>query len=253
MDKSQVGGPEAIQDAQYGFPYHFLPRLEHGRFRFHEVLGWGHEYLSYLTRIADVLAQRQWTSLLDVGCGDGRLVSHLGQRFEGRRLTGLDYSQRAITLARAMVPEADFLAADVTKAGLFEDRFDCATCIETIEHIEPSFLPQFVSGIRQHLKPGATLVVTVPSTNVPVTDKHYQHFTPELLTKTLAGPFEVERIEYLNGVSRVADAVRMLITNRLYTVTNPAALTAFYNFYVSRYLKSDSRRGGRILACCTAR
>lgn len=253
MDLQPAREPEAIQDSQYRFPYHYLPRLDRGRFQFHEVLDWGHEYLSYQMHIAELLAGMQWTSLLDVGCGDGRLVSILRQEFRDRRLVGLDYSPRAVALASAMVPEAEFLAADVTKPGLFAKPFDCATCVETIEHIDPAFLPDFIGGVRQHLEPGAALIVTVPSVNVPVTAKHYQHFTAELLTETLSGPFAVERLAYLNGVSPVAALARQLLTNRLYTVTSPAVMTAFYNFYVRRYLHSDRRKGGRILAICRAR
>lgn len=252
MDISTADRPGVIQDAQYRFPYHYLPRVEQGRFRFHEVLGWGHEYLSYLSHVADLLAEEQWTSLVDVGCGDGRLVSLLKARFPDRLVVGLDYSERAIALARAMVPEGSFVAGDVTQPDLFAEPFDCATCIDTIEHVEPEFLTSFVQGMRLHLSPGARLVVTVPSTNVKLNRKHYQHFTPELLAQTLSGPFEIERIGYLNGTSRRLRLIRALLTNRLYTVTHPRPLTAFYRFYLRNYLESDSRRGGRLIALCRA-
>jgi ubiquinone/menaquinone biosynthesis C-methylase UbiE len=243
----------AIQDAQYSFPYHYLPRLVGGRFRFHEVLGWGHEYLAYQSYVATLLAEIEWSRLLDVGCGDGRLVSILRQDFPDRDIVGLDYSERAVALARVMVPEGNFVAADVTGPDLFNQSFDCATCIETLEHVEPAFLPQFVAGIRRQLKSGAALIVTVPSRNVRLIDKHYQHFTAESLTDVLSEFFEVERIEYLNSVSAVAKAMRMLVTNRLYTLTNPTLLTAFYNFYVRRYSRSSPERGGRVLAICIAK
>jgi SAM-dependent methyltransferase len=244
---------ETIQDEQYSFPYHYVARLDRGRFSFHEVVGWGHEYLSYLMRVAQVLGERPFESLLDVGCGDGRLLSILAGKFPDARLVGLDYSKRAIGLARAMVPQCRFVAGDVTSSGLFNEKFDCAACIETIEHIDPRLLPDFVSGIRQHLKAGATLVVTVPSANVPVQKKHYQHFTPQSLAATLEEAFEIEGIEFLNGRSAVLRGLRTLLTNRLYTITHPVPLTAFYNFYVRRYLLSDHRRCGRLLARCRAR
>lgn len=252
MDQAITRGPDSLQEAQYAFPYHYLPRIEDGAFRFHHVVPWGHEYLSYMSHVAGLLGKFAWTSLLDVGCGDGRLPSLIQRRFPERRIIGLDMSERAISLARAMVPEGEFVAGDVTSSDLFSEPFDCATCIDTIEHIEPGFLPAFVDGIRSQLLPGATLIVTVPSTNVPVNRKHYQHFNADTLAAVLSGPFEIERIDYLNGTSRLLNAIRALLTNRFYTVTSGAVLTAFYRFYVRRYLESDRDRGGRLLAICRA-
>ena len=110
MATTRADEPGALQDAQYRFPYHYLPRIEGGRFRFHEVLDWGHEYLSYMTHVADVLERIDWESVLDVGCGDGRLPSLLTARFPEKRIVGLDYSERAIALASAMVPDAHDIA-----------------------------------------------------------------------------------------------------------------------------------------------
>lgn len=245
--------PDALQEAQYQFPYHYLPRLDRGRFRFHEVLSWGHEYLSYLMHVADLVAQQEWTRLIDIGCGDGRLVSILAERFPEKLVVGLDYSERAVGLARVLAPAGHFVSGDVTDLDLFPEKFDLATCIETIEHIEPELLADFIRGIRSQLKTGAVLLVTVPSTNLPLQPKHYQHFTPETLSRTLGAQFDVHRIEHLNGSSAILKGLRMLVTNRLYTVTNPVLLTAFYDHYVRRHLRSDSRRGTRLLAYCTAR
>lgn len=244
--------PGAIQDAQYQFPYHYLPRLEQGRFRFHEVLSWGHEYLAYMTHVADLAARETWNSLIDVGCGDGRLVAILSERFPDRRVVGLDYSERAIALARALAPRGEFVSGDVTRGDLFAEKFDLMTCIDTIEHIEPDFLPSFVTGMRGQVRDGATLIATVPSTNVQLNPKHYQHFTAESLRDTLAPGFEVTRSYYINGNSFLLEALRKALTNRLYTVNHPALLTAFYRYYVRNFLTTDAKRGMRVAAICRA-
>ncbi|HEX8667487.1 MAG TPA: class I SAM-dependent methyltransferase [Allosphingosinicella sp.] len=252
MSQATASDPGAIQDAQYQFPYHYLPRVEGGRFRFHEVLSWGHEYLAYMTHVADLVETLEWNSLLDVGCGDGRLVAILSERFGNRRVVGLDYSERAIALARALVPAASFVSGDVTRPDLFAERFDLATCIDVLEHIEPGFLPEFVAGMRGQVRDGGRLIVTVPSTNVKLNKKHYQHFTDAKVRETLAPAFEVQDCYYINGDSRPLQAMRMALTNRLYTVTHPALLTAFYRFYVRGFLRSDPKRGARVLAICRA-
>lgn len=242
----------AAQDAQYGFPYHYLPRIEGGAFRMHAALDWGHEYLSYMSHVAGLAAARPWGSLLDVGCGDGRLVGMLAERFPERRCVGLDYSERAVALARALSPGGRFVQGDVTDAALFPEPFEGATCVDTLEHVDPAFLPRFVAGIRQQLKPGAFLIVTVPSANLPLSPKHFQHFTEEGLRAALEGPFAVERIDWLNGGGRRLALLRRLIANRLYLVTAPRLLDLFYRHYVKRHLISDPRRGGRLLALCRA-
>ena len=249
---TEAVAPGSIQDAQYEFPYHYLPRMEQGQFRFHEVLSWGHEYLSYMTHVADLVGQREWDSLLDIGCGDGRLISMLSARFAERRIVGLDYSERAIALARAMAPAASFVSGDVTRPDLFPDKFDLLTCIDTLEHIEPGFLPEFVRGMRQHVRAGGGLIATVPSTNLKLNPKHYQHFTAESFGEALRAGFEVEEAYYINGSSRTLELMRKALTNRLYTVTSPAALSAFYRYYLRNFLKSDERQGTRVVAICRA-
>lgn len=244
--------PGALQEAQYAFPYHYLPRVENGHFAFHQVLSWGHEYLSYLTHVADLMAARSWSSAIDVGCGDGRLVDLLSRRFPERKVVGLDYSERAISLARVLAPNGEFVAGDVTNADVLDECFDIVTCIETIEHIEPRFLPTFVAGMRQHLKAGAPLIVTVPSTNMAVSQKHYQHFDPQSLTAALAPHFAVEDVYYVNRDSRLSRLLRMAVSNRFFTITHPVLLTAFYNHYLRNYFRSSPRNGRRLVAVCRA-
>lgn len=252
MEKTLSAGRGAIQEAQYRFPYHYLPRIENGRFAFHEVLSWGHEYLSYLTHVADLLAEREWSSALDVGCGDGRLVDTLSRRFPDRKVVGLDYSDRAVSLARVLAPHGEFVAGDVTNPDLLGAQFDIMTCVETIEHIEPAFLPDFVAGMRQHLRTDAPLIVTVPSTNAEVSEKHYQHFDPKSLSAALEPSFSVERVYYVNADSGLLRLLRMAISNRFYTITHPTPLTAFYNHYLRNYFRSDARHGRRVVAICRA-
>lgn len=248
-DETEQG---AAQDAQYRFPYHYLPRIENGGFRMHAVLDWGHEYLAYMTHVAGLAAARPWSSLLDVGCGDGRLVAMLAARFPERRCVGLDYSERAVALASALAPEGRFVRGDVTDPALFPEPFDGATCVDTLEHVDPAALPAFVKGIRDQLRPGAFLIATVPSANVPLTRKHFQHFTEEGLRAALEGPFAVERIGFLNGGGRRLALLRRLIANRFYLLAEPRLTGLFYRHYVKRHLISDARRCRRLVALCRA-
>jgi len=52
--------------------------------------------------------------VLDIGCGPGHATALLVERFPGAYVTGLDASPAMLAEARARVPQADFVVADVT-------------------------------------------------------------------------------------------------------------------------------------------
>jgi 2-polyprenyl-3-methyl-5-hydroxy-6-metoxy-1,4-benzoquinol methylase len=250
--KSEAPVKFRIQDAQYGFPYHYVPTLERGHFRQHFLLRWGYEYLGYLNYCLDRLGELEWKTLLDVGCGDGRLISMASERFGDKKLVGIDASEQAIGLAHLLAGGGEFVADDITRPGVFPQPFDALTCVEVIEHIPPPALPGFVEGMRRQVKQGGKLIVTVPSTNRPVSAKHYQHFDPALLQAALEPHFRPERLLYLNGTGWRLRQMKRLFINRLFLVTNQRALDAFYRLYVRRYLVADARSGGRVFGLFTA-
>jgi SAM-dependent methyltransferase len=51
--------------------------------------------------------------IADIGCGIGGLLKALKNRFRTRSLTGFEYSEKALGIARAQVPGAEFCYFDV--------------------------------------------------------------------------------------------------------------------------------------------
>lgn len=241
---------QELQEDQYEFPYHYIPRLDKRGFAQVRVLAWGYEYLSYLSFVLDRLGEVPFEAMLDVGCGDGRFVHEAVRRFPDRRFVGVDYSARAIAQAQAMTPNARFHAGDVTDPGFLPERFQVATLIEVLEHIPPNAMPAFLRGVHARLAPGATLIATVPSAVVPVNRKHYQHFTGELLGRTLQPYFTVEALHYLNRVSPVVRAIQRAMTNRLFVVRARPLVNAFYRGYQQRWLRGGPDDTKRLCAVC---
>ncbi len=71
--------------------------------------------------------------ILDVACGPGRSARHLVEAF-GCRVTGIDYSVRAIAEARAAVPGSPFVAGDAERLPFADCRCDavvieCSLCL----------------------------------------------------------------------------------------------------------------------------
>src|SRR5688572_17116848 len=105
LDGTGTGGamdtPQHLQDAEYRFPYHYVSQW---RPHFTQTFSdsWGINYVSTLEHLLERLGAMRFESLVDVGCGDGRLAREIAAAFPGRDILGVDYSARAIGLARAM-------------------------------------------------------------------------------------------------------------------------------------------------------
>lgn len=245
-------GQQRVQDDQYVFPYHYIPRWE-GGFSQAVVLRWGYEYAAYTCHLLDQLARMEFDSLLDVGCGDGRLVSEAQHRFgQARSFVGVDYSERAIRLAQAMNPAGSFVCANVVEDELPGQPFDVVTLIETLEHIPPDGVAAFVEGLRKQTRDGGVLLVSVPSRNIPVQKKHYQHFDLASLTAALAPHFRVRDHAFINRHSAWVKLLERLMANGLYALREPHLLSLAYRIYLRHGFHADASTAKRVVVECVA-
>ncbi len=239
---------EEIQDAQYGFPYHFIPRQTEAGFEQSVTVRWGYLYWSYLGVVLEHLEKLRPASVLDVGSGDGRLVFEVATRLPGARVLGIDTSERAVALAQAMHPGGDFRSGDVTQPGFLKEVFDAITLVEVLEHVPNGQIPALRSALRQHLGPDGRLVVTVPTKNVVIHPKHYQHFDLDSLKSVLEPDFEYEVGAYLNRQSRITRLIDRLVTNRFFAVREPRLLGWLFGLYRRRFLHATPATAMRICA-----
>jgi SAM-dependent methyltransferase len=230
---------EALQEAEYSYPYHHIPDL--GPFSIARIHPWGHEYLSYIEEVLGELANRPFTSLVDIGCGDGRLIAEISRRFDAR-LVGTDFSEQALRFARAFAPSAVFMR-DVP-----DELFDAFTLVEVLEHIPPDEANGFLETIAATLAPGGFGIVTVPSTNDPLIPKHYRHFSRKSLTEVLEPYFAIERMQYLNARTSGTRLIRSLFSNRFFILNFAPFRERLYRFYKSRYGKATDDTGIRLMA-----
>ncbi|MGK0176737.1 MAG: SAM-dependent methyltransferase [Lentimonas sp.] len=181
---------QQIQEDQYEFPYHYVPALEDGNFSLYVYWSWGLNYLSSTEFLLELVRKQEFASLIDVGCGDGRFLKELNHSFPGKALTGVDYSQSAINIAKALNPGLDFRCADINNTQL--GSFDIDTSIEVIEHIPQEELNRFISSMASLQEPGGYLFLTVPHSNVGVQKKHFQHFSRNSLEQTLGKHYRID-------------------------------------------------------------
>jgi hypothetical protein len=69
------------QEAQYGFPYHFIPTVEGRKYSSTRHWHWGFRYLGGMHVALELLRQAPFKSLVDIGCGDGRFLREVSAHF----------------------------------------------------------------------------------------------------------------------------------------------------------------------------
>ena len=125
---------QKLQDEEYDFPYHYVSQFRNG---FSQVFNdtWGINYVSTIEYIIEQLKHEKFNSLIDIGCGDGRLVRELSIEFPNQNIFGIDYSSRAINLARIMNKNCKYFQSDITCEVV--RKADVITLVEVFEHIHP--------------------------------------------------------------------------------------------------------------------
>jgi 2-polyprenyl-3-methyl-5-hydroxy-6-metoxy-1,4-benzoquinol methylase len=104
--------------------------------------------------------------LLDVGCGNGRLLEELKKR-PINSYTGLDLSTNLLNIAMRRYPAASCPFTTIWKMGDLLDtpidqRFDFIFCLATLHHLPgKDYRQQAVKNLTTWLKPGGYLIISV--------------------------------------------------------------------------------------------
>lgn len=214
MNKDAFEEKESKQEALYSFPYHHLASLEEDQTpTLYREFASGLQYLTYITFACRKVLSLSPENLLDVGCGDGYLLKLIGESVP--HAAGADTSSSALAFARGFVPYAEFIhgtAQDV------EGTFDVVTCIETLEHIPDASLPVFIAGLHERTRTGGRLIVSVPTEVLPLSTKHWRHYTLDLLKAHLGHQFEMEESQFLVRSSVMTKLLNRALVNRYFAI-----------------------------------
>jgi SAM-dependent methyltransferase len=97
-------------------------------------------------------------SALDLGCGSGvPFTRRLAARCE---VTGVDISARQLALARAHVPTAHFIKADMTTVEFPAGSFDAVVACFSIIHVPREEQGPLVARVHSWLRPGGLFLAT---------------------------------------------------------------------------------------------
>ena len=130
--------------------------------------------------------------VLDIGCGDCFFTEMLEREFFD--VTGIDYSALALSLGKDKAPDVKTVLADARDLPLKDESVDAVCLVETLEHNPFADGAKIIEEVYRVLKKNGSLVLTVPSTNLPLSAKHYTHYETRTLSAVLNG-FSEKSIE----------------------------------------------------------
>lgn len=133
----------------------------------------------FYDRVLDLLVAHgvgyEQKRVADVGCGTGGLLKSLQGRDQAQSLTGFEYSERALDLARAQVPGVEFCNFDIYEGS--SRKFDVIFCIEVLEHLlHPDRALRNLVGM---LADSGVALLTVPNGRTDTFEGHINFWSPE--------------------------------------------------------------------------
>lgn len=155
-------------------------------------------------------------SVLDLGCGEGRLLRELLKVPGLSKITGVEVAPRVLAgaadrLRLDHMPDMKRQRIELLQGSLVyrDDRlkgFDVAAVIEVIEHMEAERLPAFEAAVFGHARPGA-VIVTTPN-------REYNALFESMKPEAMRHPdhrFEWTRAEFRHWAESVAMAHRYAV------------------------------------------
>ena len=144
-------------------------------------------------RLLDDLIERLPANakVLDAGCGAGIPISQmLSEHFD---VTGVDFSEAQIKLAKKHVPRANFICRDMTKLDFPENTFDGICSYYAIIHIPREEHQSLLINFHRMLKPegfallclGAEHLIDDIDENYLGTRMYWSHYDTETYLKML--------------------------------------------------------------------
>jgi 3' terminal RNA ribose 2'-O-methyltransferase Hen1 len=163
-----------------------------------------------LDRVAKELAKAGAATVIDLGCGEGKLLQRLLGERALTRVVGVEVAPRV--LARAAdrlrlehMPDLQRKRIELLQGSLVyrDDRlsgFDAAAVVEVIEHMDAERLPAFEAAVFAHARP-RTVIITTPN-------RDYNVLFESLGSEKLRHPdhrFEWTRAEFEGWAKQLAE------------------------------------------------
>lgn len=98
-------------------------------------------------------------TILDVGCGAGVKSRYL--RDKGFKVTGVDFSEKLIEIAKRESPEISFNIIDIYKLDELDQTFDAVFAQASLLHISKNRIKEVLGKIKEKIHPNGFLYIAV--------------------------------------------------------------------------------------------
>ena len=163
-----------------------------------------------LAKVAETLQAHNVKRVIDLGCGEGKLIKHLLQNKSIAAITGVDVAHRELEIAkkRLKLDNLPFHQQDKVKliqgSLIYRDRrfqgYDAATLIEVIEHLDRNRLDALEKVLFKFAQPKLVMITTP---NIEYNVRFESLFSGKLRHRDHR--FEWTRQEFQDWANRVAD------------------------------------------------
>lgn len=105
-----------------------------------------------------------WGTVIDVGCGAGRMARQLATMYE--RVVGVDVAPAMLELAASLNrdrPNLDFRLGAGDRLPVEDASADLVFSFQVLQHIDPVVLPGLIADMYRALRPGGSVLLHVPA------------------------------------------------------------------------------------------
>lgn len=116
----------------------------------------GFSDLQQVKRLASHIPQRADLRLLDMGCGNGKMIAWLGKCLNAS-VAGVDYAEAAIAHAKELYPQGDWRVDTLEEAEYPQGSFDAVISMDTLYFVPD--VQALTARVKQWLKPGGMFLI----------------------------------------------------------------------------------------------
>jgi len=116
------------------------------------------ELIRHAAHILEQTRPKQNSNLLDIGCGDGKLMKKISIFRPDLKIDGLDLSDNLASQAREINPDSNISSGDILDIELPSSAYDVIFSFSFLQYIPPEKVVALQSKLIASVKPGGLLI-----------------------------------------------------------------------------------------------